>query len=151
MPDLGTFMDWMEEEKDTLGAQFTRAREKSFMIMAEDIVNISNETTAETWVAQTDQEGNVLRDENGEVKLRKMIIPMNSDVVAHKRLQIETRKWVLSKVLPKIYGDKVTTQLVGSNDGPIQVAAVDMKGLSDDELEQMKRLLSKTQPPLLKG
>jgi hypothetical protein len=121
------------------------------MMMAEDIVNISNETTAETWIAETDPEGNILRDEKGEVKLRKMIIPMNSDVVARNRLRIDTRKWVLSKVLPKIYGDKVVNQLVGADDGPIQVAAVDMKGLSDDELEQMKKLLTKTQLPTLKG
>jgi len=32
---------------------------------------------------------------------------LNGDHVQRSRLRIETRKWILSKALPKIYGDKV--------------------------------------------
>jgi hypothetical protein len=35
------------------------------------------------------------------------------------RLQVDTRKWLLSKVLPKVYGDKVT--LSGDTANPLQV------------------------------
>lgn len=31
----------------------------------------------------------------------------------HKRLMIETRKWIASKMLPKKYGDKVETEHTG--------------------------------------
>jgi hypothetical protein len=70
-------------------------------------------------------------------------MPLNNDVIAHKRVQIDTRKWMLSKMLPKIYGDKLTQEHTGANGGPIAMAAVDLKNLSDEELENMNRLLTK--------
>jgi hypothetical protein len=35
------------------------------------------------------------------------------------RLRVDTRKWVVSKVLPKVYGDKVTVG--GDSEAPIEV------------------------------
>lgn len=53
--------------------------------------------------------------------------------VAKARLQIDTRKWVLSRMAPKKYGDKVVNELVGKDGGPIQQShsvAVDEKALN---------------------
>ena len=36
------------------------------------------------------------------------------------RVRVDTRKWLLSKVLPKIYGDKQAVELSGANGGPIE-------------------------------
>ena len=36
------------------------------------------------------------------------------------RLRVDTRKWLLSKALPKIYGDKVTAEISGPDGGPIK-------------------------------
>lgn len=38
------------------------------------------------------------------------------DMTAHRRLQIDTRKWLLAKWLPKVYGDKLA--LGGDADAP---------------------------------
>lgn len=35
------------------------------------------------------------------------------------RVQIDARKWVLSRMNPKKYGDKVTQELTGTDGGPI--------------------------------
>lgn len=35
------------------------------------------------------------------------------------RLRVDTRKWLLSKMLPKVYGDKNTTEVTGPNGGPL--------------------------------
>lgn len=35
---------------------------------------------------------------------------MNSEYVARSRLRIDTRKWIACKLLPKVYGDKVTNE-----------------------------------------
>lgn len=43
---------------------------------------------------------------------------------AKGRLALDARKWYLAKLLPKKYGDKVTTELTGANGGPVQVAEV---------------------------
>ena len=56
---------------------------------------------------------------------------------------MDTRKWVLAKMLPKIYGDKSTTEHTGKGGGPIQLAAVDLRNLSDQELIEMETLMKK--------
>ena len=41
---------------------------------------------------------------------------VDNAAVQQRRLQIETRRWVLSKLLPRTYGDKVVAELVGDAD-----------------------------------
>jgi hypothetical protein len=43
----------------------------------------------------------VLPKGNGEVQI------IEGDMIDHRRLQIDARKWLLAKALPKIYGDKL--------------------------------------------
>ena len=50
---------------------------------------------------------------------------------------------MLSKMLPKIYGDKIQTEHVGKDGGPVQLAAVDLKNLSDEELNQLNETMKK--------
>ncbi len=38
----------------------------------------------------------------------------DSGAVAHQRLMVDTRKWLLSKVLPKVYGDRMNLDHAGS-------------------------------------
>jgi len=38
------------------------------------------------------------------------------------KLQVDTRKWLMSKMAPKKYGDKIENTLVGANGGAIQSA-----------------------------
>ena len=52
-------------------------------------------------------------------------------------------RWRAKAVAPKEYGDKVTTEHTGKDGGPIALAAIDLKGMSDAELAQMQALLSK--------
>ena len=45
----------------------------------------------------------------------------------HKRIMVDSRKWLLSKLAPKKYGDKLA--LGGSDDmPPLKVTAVDVRG-----------------------
>ena len=57
-----------------------------------------------------------------------------------RRIRVDTRKWLLSKVLPKIYGDKLTVG--GDPKAPIRhvVAIGDLTALSDAELDALERL-----------
>ena len=38
----------------------------------------------------------------------------NSEAIARSRLRVDTRKWVLSRMLPKMYGDKQSLDLSGT-------------------------------------
>jgi hypothetical protein len=40
------------------------------------------------------------------------------------RVRIDTRKWILSKMLPKVYGDKAEVAVTGANGGPVQSLTV---------------------------
>jgi hypothetical protein len=119
-PHPSTVLDWTEKYPDTLGQQYAHARETGYRLLADKILEIADEPIPST--------------ESGA---------LDNGAVAHQRLRIDTRKWMLSKMLPKVYGDKVTQEHTGAGGGPIALAAVDLKNLSDEELANMQRLLSK--------
>lgn len=143
MPSVATFLAWVQADPAGIGKDYAHAREIGYLMLADEIVALSDKTHEWVTVQELDPDGNPLLDEHGKPRLKKMLLPLNSDVIAHKRVQIDTRKWVLSKMLPKVYGDKVTTEHTGADGGPIALAAVDLKNLSDDELENMSKLLAK--------
>lgn len=45
--------------------------------------------------------------------------------VAKARLRVDTRKWALSRMNPKKYGDKVTNEHTGPDGGPVQVQKIE--------------------------
>lgn len=89
MPPESTVRLWAVSDVQGFAAQYTRAREAGYLRMADEITEIADDGTGDTW---TDDEGNVRT---------------NNDVVARSRLRVDTRKWLLSKMLPKVYGDKM--------------------------------------------
>ncbi|MFM7009703.1 MAG: hypothetical protein ACKO0Z_10295 [Betaproteobacteria bacterium] len=144
MPSVGGFLEWVnKDDPPGIAADYAHAREIGYALLADEIVALSDKTHEWVTVHQLDPNGDPMYDEKGEPRLKKMLMPLNSDVIAHKRVQIDTRKWMLSKMLPKVYGDKITQEHTGADGGPIALAAVDLKNLSDDELENMSRLLAK--------
>jgi hypothetical protein len=42
---------------------------------------------------------------------------LNGEHIQRSRVRIDTRKWMLSKMLPKSYGDKTEVAVVGANGG----------------------------------
>lgn len=143
MPNVATFLEWVKQDPAGLGKDYAQAREIGYTLLADEIVQLSDKTHEWVTVQELDADGKPLFDDKGQPELKQVLMPLNSDVVAHKRLQIDTRKWMLSKMLPKIYGDKITQEHTGAEGGPITVAAVDLKNLSDEELENMNRLMMK--------
>lgn len=124
-PTPTAIMQWVDSEPD-LALLYAHAREVGYRLLADEIVTISDETEVE------------VRYNGNDVTL-----VLDATAVARNRLRVDTRKWMLSKMLPKTFGDKTTTELTGANGGAIQVAAVPLSGLSDGELEQMRLLMSK--------
>jgi hypothetical protein len=143
MPHVATFLDWVSEDPSGSGKDYAHAREIGYALLAEEIIKLSDKTGEWVEVHKTDSDGRPLFDKAGQPIMDRVHVPLSADVIAHKRLQIDTRKWMLSKMLPKVYGDKLTQEHTGAGGGPIALAAVDLKGLSDDELQRMQVLLSK--------
>ena len=81
-------------------------------------------------VPRCDADGNQLYDDGGEPL---WLVPPNPEK-AYSML-----KDVVEYHVPKL----ARSELTGAGGGPIGIAALDVKGLSDAELEQMQRLMSK--------
>lgn len=45
--------------------------------------------------------------------------------VSKAKLRVDTRKWALSRMDPKRFGDKVTNEHVGPDGGPVQVQKIE--------------------------
>lgn len=69
--------------------QYARARELQAERMAEEILDIADDGTND-WMER----------EDGTVSL-------NGEHVQRSRLRVDTRKWLMSKMLPKKYGDRI--------------------------------------------
>lgn len=54
---------------------------------------------------------------------REIVMPLDAVAVARNKLRVETRKWALSRILPKVYGDKVAIE-----------STVTLQAISDAEL-----------------
>lgn len=88
MPQSSTFYKWLSEEK-SFSEQYARACEARADAIFEDILNIA------------DDNGNDTRTTADGVEL------VNNDVIQRSRLRVDARKWMLSKMMPKKYGDKL--------------------------------------------
>ena len=113
MPDKTTVMDWLFKEPD-FANQYARAREAQAEHYLDEIIAISDDSVLDT--------------EMGEDGVERT----NHEVVARARLRVDTRKWAMSKLAPKKYGDKVQNEHTGPNGGPIKV--VSARDMTDDEL-----------------
>ncbi len=72
--------------------------------LAEEILEIADDGSNDTY-----------ETEDGHEKV-------NTDVINRSRLRVDTRKWLMSKLAPKKYGDKVEQFISGPNGAPIQAA-----------------------------
>lgn len=117
MPAESTVRLWVVDDVQGFAAQYARARDVGYESMAEEIIEISD-----------DLSGDVILTENGS--------RMDAEFVARSKLRVDARKWLLSKMLPKKYGDKLA--IGGADDLP------PIKTMSDEALAaRIKALQSK--------
>jgi hypothetical protein len=108
MPPESTVRRWALDDVHGFSARYTRARELGYHALADEIVHISNTPQVGT-KTKTDEDGKVETTEG--------------DMIEHRRLQVDARKWYLSKVLPKVYGDKSSIELNATVTGAVAYVA----------------------------
>lgn len=108
MPDERTVRRWALDVDHPFSPQYARAREVGYARLADELLEIADNDAKEP------------------------------DATARDRLRVDTRKWLLSKALPKLYGDKVINEHTGKDGAPIKIEA------STDELvSRISRLASR--------
>ena len=97
MPDRSTVFRWLAEKKEFYD-QYARAREVQAEILADEIVEIADDSTNDFM----------------EVQRGKGVVTVcDQENINRSRLRVDSRKWVASKLLPKKYGDKQTVEHEG--------------------------------------
>lgn len=90
--------------------QYARAREAGIEVMADELLDISD-----------DGRNDFVERDLGDGLVTQQL---NSEHIQRSKLRVDTRKWLLSKLAPKKYGDKVTQELTGPNGGAVAVRFV---------------------------
>lgn len=72
----------------SFGEQYARAKTMQAYILADEILEIADNS-------------------KGDYRLVGEKVVIDSDNINRARLRIDSRKWLLSKLLPRVYGDKV--------------------------------------------
>jgi len=93
MPSTSTFYQWLDSNEEK-AKQYARATQVRADIIFDEIIDIADDSSGDKKVV-----------EHGKV--------MDGEYVARSRIRIDTRKWVLSKLNPKKYGDKLDVSSLG--------------------------------------
>lgn len=102
-PAMSAVMRWLDEDK-TLQEQYARAKELGFDALAEKTLEIADDGTND-YVAANDP---------GNPGYR-----LNGEHVQRSKLRVDARKWLLSKLAPKKYGDRI--DVGNADDKPFQI------------------------------
>lgn len=101
MPDPSTVYRWLvaSESYPEFREQYAQARQAQAEKWAEEIMEIADDGTNDYVERQT---------QNGTIVLG------DHEHIQRSKLRVDTRKWLLSKLQPKKYGEKVETVHSGS-------------------------------------
>jgi len=106
MPNEATVRGWAlrddTEARPGFFTQYAHAREIGYYAMADETLEISDDGRND-WMTRKQGEDAV------EV--------VNQEAIARSRLRVDTRKWLLSKALPKVFGERVIH--AGDADNPV--------------------------------
>lgn len=84
-PNPDTIYRWLAEHKE-FSDQYARAKHFQVGVIIDEILDIADDTAQDT-----------ISDEHGNTRY-------NKEHIHRSRLRIDTRKWLASKLVPKIYG-----------------------------------------------
>lgn len=108
MRDLGfnpsTLFDWLHRYPE-FANMYARAKEIAMEIMGDEILNIADDSR---------DDKRIIESETGDV-----IELTDHDVINRSRLRVDTRKWLMSKLAPKKFGDRQNIELTGKDGGPL--------------------------------
>ncbi len=106
LPHDRTVRRWVIDDVEGFSPQYTRARDIGLDALADEMLEIAD--TTQVGVRREDSE-------EGYKEVRE-------DMLGHRKLRVDARKWYLSKLAPKKYGDRLATELTGADGGPVQIS-----------------------------
>lgn len=124
MPHPSTVIGWVLQDREGFSKRYADAKEIAMHLMADEITDIADDTSHDTRAGPDGQE-----------------LP-NGEWMARSRLRVDTRKWLLSKLIPKKYGDKLDLNHGGQDNNPVKVE----HSISPKGREALTKLLDGLEP-----
>ena len=119
-----------------LRSTYARAREERAERWAEELIEIADDAT------------------NDYVERKKTgggsVTVLDDEHVRRSQLRIDTRKWLLARLMPGQFGDRIETQLSGPGGGPVQVENSISAGLLAS-LDRLRARLPSPSPTTIDG
>lgn len=107
MPAESSVRHWAITDVNGFAAQYAHARDIGLDAIADELIEISDDGSND-WMDSNDPENPGYR--------------FNGEAAARSRLRLDARKWYLSKLAPKRYGEKTSMELTGADGGPVQLS-----------------------------
>jgi hypothetical protein len=139
MPNYSTVLRWTlsdDPKYEAFRIMFEEARKIMWLYHADQMLQIADDSTndyVDRYNKFTEETERVFDNENSQ----------------RSKLRIDTRKWLLSKMLPHVYGDKVDVSVGGRDGKPIALAAITMSA-EDAERAYMDMISGNISPKQLK-
>lgn len=111
MPSASRIVTWGHDQSHPFSKHYVRAREAGYLLMAEECLEISDDGSND-WMERHDKDGKAIG------------WTINGEAVARSKLRLDTRKWMLAKMLPKVYGERTAVEHTGKDGAPIQIEDV---------------------------
>lgn len=107
LPPEATLYRWLDDNED-FRELYARAREDRTDRMAAEMLEIADDSAEDTiFVQDSDKDGEGARE------------VQNHEWINRSRLRVDARKWLMSKLAPKRYGDKITQEITGKDGAPL--------------------------------
>lgn len=99
MPKAETVRRWVLDDVEGFSGPYTRAREIQAETMADDLLDIADNGSND-WMERTNKKGEIEK-------------VLDREHVTRSALRLETRQWLMARILPKKYGVKSEVTLDG--------------------------------------
>jgi hypothetical protein len=120
-PDLSTIMWWLIKDKEFC-ERYAQAKESQCDLFAEELIDIADDSSSDE-----------IFTEDG-----KRIA--NKEFINRSRLRVDTRKWLLSKLKAKKYGDYVRSDInLDANINMRSMPDAELDARIEQELKKLKR------------
>lgn len=120
MPARSTVMLWVAQDREGFSDRYAKACEARAHYWADEILDIADNGEND-WMERNDPDGNVVG------------FAVNGEALGRSKLRVDSRKWLLSKLLPQ-YSDKQEIKHSGN---------IDINKISDEELDARLQALMK--------